>query len=87
MELNTLGTRSHCIHNLVQIFNPCSMATSLADEPSTSESERLPCKFCSRCYKSKGGLSKHVKLHHTEEWGKENGKIQCAQCNARQVNK
>ena len=54
-----------------------------ADESSANhgDCDYFSCKFCThRRYKSKGALSKHVKLQHREQYEQENGKIQCELC-------
>ena len=66
------------------------MAECLSEQSEQGVADSSPaiarkCNFCDRVYKSKGGLSKHVKLHHVEQWNKENGKISCDQCSAKLV--
>ena len=46
------------------------------------------CSVCHRTYQSKGGLSKHFKIHHHDQWmasqnEKENGNIFCHVCTCR----
>jgi len=55
------------------------------DDSSLKELPRdsFSCKHCDRSYRSKGGLSKHVKVHHHEEWEQENGRIFCHECSAK----
>ena len=47
-------------------------ASCVQDEPTSTTigSEMFACKYCYRTYKSKDGLSRHVKLHHRDNYDK-----------------